>query len=593
MKLTLRNVRKHSSLEVDLSGGLALLGDNGVGKTSVLDAISFLFYNRTSQGKTSVSEMVKVGESEMVVMLDTGENIIKRVYDGVSSSVYKDDIKITQEKLSTEIAPIDLGLWMINPFMWLSTNEIDTRKKLFSLIEAPDSEGVFKELYGDELYNEYSLLNGTTARKRLNDFKISLSTFTNLVLMNKDILKQNLRTLKELNESTQNSTIKKEVESYNNLQELQNKLASLEKQEKELIELQTADFNDKDSLANVLSELDIMIADTGRSSAEEYLAELEEGAKKGERFLAVTKEQLSSNIAFVENMEDIEKTNVCDKCGTELSPDVAKEKVSSLLLEQDKFRDTVIRAEAKLKEIYTLSDKLRSLVSGKKTLQERINVRAFDGELLQSVTEQIANYRKEISQADSPERQAKLLELEEYDRAIARIKEIEQGNIALESKTAESEINIGRVKAEIKKYELLVKAFGRNGVEAKQAEAQSKVLNDIFQEFTDVEIISSKKNKSNDNIKQVFEVTREGVSSNCFSLGELLEHSIILSLVLRRLAKDKYPVFDFVCIDEAVILGAKAKARVNELCNREGVHVIYTQRDSRDKLMVKRVANFS
>ena len=71
-KVQLENYRSHSNITVDFTKGVNLiLGKNGKGKTSILEAISIVMFNtKDRDGKKTGKKYIKFGEKSSKVEID-------------------------------------------------------------------------------------------------------------------------------------------------------------------------------------------------------------------------------------------------------------------------------------------------------------------------------------------------------------------------------------------------------------------------------------------------------------------------------------------------------------------------------------------
>jgi exonuclease SbcC len=113
LELSLKNFRTHKKLEITFGSGITgIVGDNGTGKSSIVEAISFLF---TGEGYGSKSDMLTVGEVSGYVLgklkIDDKEAILERHLD--SSKVAFKYEGITYKKAG-EVAEIWEKLFQID-----------------------------------------------------------------------------------------------------------------------------------------------------------------------------------------------------------------------------------------------------------------------------------------------------------------------------------------------------------------------------------------------------------------------------------------------------------------------------------------------
>ena len=131
---------------------------------------------------------------------------------------------------------------------------------------------------------------------------------------------------------------------------------------------------------------------------------------------------------------------------------------------------------------------------------------------------------------------------------------------------------------------LLEEALSNKGVDAWIAKEHAKTIEKLVGKYMDLEVVTVLENKTNDNTKEVFEVTRNGVSFRSMSFGERLKVSVAFGLVLR----DLIPSFNlpFVLIDEGSVLSKDSLDDVKTWLNDSGVDLIYTKAsDSKLKIV--------
>jgi exonuclease SbcC len=162
-KLSLTNFRSHRKLELDFTSGITgIVGDNGKGKSSIVEAIIFLF---TGEGYGAKSDMISVGESTGYVVgqlrIDGKEATLERHLD-TSKVAFKYE-GVTYKK-SGEVAEIWDRLFQIDKNIF--KNIVVAKQGDIALLFSGDNsvkEKIFQKIFlvpnttkiRDTIWNKY------------------------------------------------------------------------------------------------------------------------------------------------------------------------------------------------------------------------------------------------------------------------------------------------------------------------------------------------------------------------------------------------------------------------------------------------------
>lgn len=129
-------------------------GRNGIGKTTICDALSFVFTGCDSQGKAAPIHLIQEGKDRMSVMVDTGKSIIERSLTMKKSSTIKltkagqPAITIVQNELAAMLCSKDCFL-AASVAGWFMHQSVETKSKILSEIVPPvDKRQVLEDLIG-------------------------------------------------------------------------------------------------------------------------------------------------------------------------------------------------------------------------------------------------------------------------------------------------------------------------------------------------------------------------------------------------------------------------------------------------------------
>lgn len=147
-------------------------GKNGAGKSTIRDAVLFVFYNTTSDGGKNTEKYISKGETYCKVEIETDKGIYTRAKSFTSTDFLKDNVSITQKDVDLPDIDIFNSVFLIGYFNTLSDKE--KRKLILNTTERLDPEKLFIEVYGKkEWIKKYKLdlSNTEDAIKKLNKIK--------------------------------------------------------------------------------------------------------------------------------------------------------------------------------------------------------------------------------------------------------------------------------------------------------------------------------------------------------------------------------------------------------------------------------------
>jgi len=249
----------------------------------------------------------------------------------------------------------------------------------------------------------------------------------------------------------------------------------------------------------------------------------------------------------------------------------AKDRIEDVQEELNQMNDEVITLKVKLdkyieidKSFETLRTNVARCVNGVKLHEKNVakyeklmkEIKELEGQL-------VGNSKEEFKNAVEIERQrevVKILQNEKLSRkgTIARLKETNE-----------------KLENDLPDLKVLEEALSNKGVDAWIAKEHAKTIEKLISKYMELEVVTVLENKTNDNTKEVFEVTRDGVSFRSMSFGERLKVSVAFGLVLR----DLIPSFNlpFVLLDEGSVLSKDSLDDVKTWLNDSGVDLIYTK----------------
>ncbi|WP_335971171.1 SMC family ATPase [Fusobacterium polymorphum] len=395
-KVQLENYRSHSNTTVEFTKGVNLiLGKNGRGKTSILEAISTVMFNtKDRSGKETGKSYIKFGEKSSKVEIDFIANDgreynlkteffktkpKKQTLKDIIGSEYDGDI---QEKLE-ELCGIKKG------FEETYENIVIAKQNEFINIfkaKPKDREEIFNKIFNTQIYKEMYDSFLKEAVDKYKSEKESLDSKINYLKENMEDKEQitNFLKVEEIIKNTLNKDFSETTEIIN---KLSNEIKDYETTE---IELNNLIKNIKDEENKIKKYLNILkeniveakqakkskiIVKENEKSYLEYL-EIENRLKDLRENLDNLLEEQKLNIQYQNNIEKLELSNKNFKVDiSNLEENISKnsEKKENLESEISKLKIKEENLDLKLKKYIILLDELEKLENFKdKKLEDKL-----------------------------------------------------------------------------------------------------------------------------------------------------------------------------------------------------------------------------
>ena len=150
LSLQVRDFRVFENASFDLnSPRVGLSGDNGVGKSSIPEAVVVALYGTTIMGSPFVDHLIRTGakDAEVTVELETEHGSIQVTRTlGKKKKVYLDGQEATQADIERIIGGKEHFLAAFAPTYFASLADKDAREMLMKLIKAPTRDEVFAKM---------------------------------------------------------------------------------------------------------------------------------------------------------------------------------------------------------------------------------------------------------------------------------------------------------------------------------------------------------------------------------------------------------------------------------------------------------------
>ncbi|WP_338999361.1 SMC family ATPase [Fusobacterium animalis] len=455
-KVQLENYRSHSNTTVEFTKGVNLiLGKNGRGKTSILEAISTVMFNTKDRtGKETGKSYIKFGEKSSKVDIDFIANDgreynlkteffktkpKKQTLKDMTGSEYDGDI---QEKLE-ELCGIKKG------FEETYENIVIAKQNEFINIfkaKPKDREEIFNKIFNTQIYKEMydsflkEAIDKYKSEKENLDSKINYlkenmedkEQITNFLKEEKELEKNLQDRFKNINVVSKN--LENEIKDYETTEIKLNNLVKNIKDEENKIKKYLNILKENIIKAKQAKKSKIIVKNTEKSYLE-YL-EIENRLKDLRENLDNLLEEQKLNIQYQNNIKILKLNNENLKNDIiNLEENISKnsEKEENLESEISNLKIKEEDLDLKLKKYIDLLDKLENL--------EKIKKEKLDDILKK--TAEINIFQKNLS---SKKDLFKTISIEELEKKLSNFQELEKELKLLEEQKIAFEIEINTLK---------------------------------------------------------------------------------------------------------------------------------------------------
>ena len=289
-----------NEIEFDKSNTTLIVGTNGAGKSTVLDALTFSLFGKSFRGINKPQLINSTNEKDCLVEIDFSIGTIDwKVRRGIKPTVF--EIHKNGEVLNQEASSIDQQ-------RWLEQNVLKMNYKSFTQVV----------ILGSSNFVPFMQLTAASRREVIEDL-LDIKIFSSMT----SIVKDKIRFLKE---QVRNLDLKKESLS-DKIEMQENFIEDIEKRGKESIK----DKEDKiDKLCDEETALGEEVENLG-SEIEDLNKKLEsyKGAKEKLRKLGNLKGKMTQKVATITEEHSFFKENtVCPTCTQDLEEEFRLNKIS-------------------------------------------------------------------------------------------------------------------------------------------------------------------------------------------------------------------------------------------------------------------------
>ena len=260
------NFRTHSNLTINLEDINILIGENGCGKSTVLEAICYCLFGAVANGAKK-NELIKHGEKNggVTIKFDNGYVLVRDFKDGVK--LIDSSNKIITEKVNEVESYLNMNKDVFLNILYAAQNDIYSYFLKFNAKEKDFIDSIFNldELTDNVTNNVKNICNELDNKKK--DIEYVINNRKNLEIAIQNILDSvNMKSITELINAVSiaqdnlNSVVDKQ-NKFNDIQNAINKKKSIEdyllRAKDTYSQLQTQMNNSKTQIQKLQSDLDI------------------------------------------------------------------------------------------------------------------------------------------------------------------------------------------------------------------------------------------------------------------------------------------------------------------------------------------------
>lgn len=568
MKVTLIDFKNHVRTEVEFTGSTQISGRNGSGKTSVLEAILYAYYGRTFFGNIAGENFVRRGRPGCTVLVE-GKDVIKRSW-GSEGHVFINGKRMRQLDVAAQFPPQELAYALVNPlYMMYELRPFDIRKMFMQYMEMPSREELFKERYGndEELLKTFRETDWESAKRTKKSLEESIRSLDREIeLANIEVLsaKAQREEIAAKRIKMPKGVLLKETKRQAEIQKLEQKLFEIKDSGLRLKELEDWTRVTNERIEKHLKELRVKnlseLIDAYAQSLSTYRVEFNRVSGRLDM-----QNELLVNLAKLEGMA------LCPLCGSSL--DNLGGLFERTTQERDRLKSHLEEVKPQMEATAVLLEDFKQIREKAVESKEEMSLMKKRVRRVQNLKDRIAKLKdlqkglteKDFNNAVESKAQAKMLEAIKTKIYYfkGRVEELKKSKRGLE--------------VQLKTAVLIEEALSPAGVEAQQAVYMGEVLEGELEKFFDkpVEVVTVRRNKSNHNFREVFDVKVGGTSIPELSYGERILLMVVFSVILRKYIKDFR--FDFMLLDEASVLSEDNMRKVLEYVQGAGLYLIYTR----------------
>ena len=550
-KLNLYNFKSFSEKTFEFGDENYLIGANGVGKSSTIEAIIFAYYGRLPDGGTEIKKLLKNGADKAIVSLYDSRygNIVRTISKSGSVKLTLEGSEMSQNNFAQvcKLPPLEYFLASANPEYWIALDYKERRQIMVELSPTISRSEVFKELYGEELVDRFEITTYQEVNKEIKDYELNI---------------ENTRgRLQQIQISVPEKPAEYDDKKYQDLIDKKNHILEIEKTylsrksdvsvisaKLEMIEEQKSKLPELEESKNNLINKFRSLKEFGIEEVRKILVQKDSISKKFAEF-SIEANQHNKNLNELSKIE-VHGSGKCPVCSSEIDSKSISQRRSEESRQVQALKIKIEKYKMNLDKITSLEDDYRKYQSQYQSLEKEIEAINKINVKEEELKTQLASAQKLLDNAESvfnkniwneeDEQELKnLIDIKAKHEAYVEIatKQNEQNkkNIDLLNKQIES------MEGEMNKLKILQTALSPKGVYSEIVRRQtnyfiekvSKYGSDIKVETTEPLVTKP------DELKEVFNIFWNGKQENRLSTGQKMTLAVYFCYAIQDLIAEK------------------------------------------------------
>lgn len=556
--LTLINFKKFDKYNITFGQINELHGANGVGKTSILDAICVAYYGKLPDGKSEIDRLIKDGESECSIVLeDSKVGIITRNIKGSSSELLLDGQKISQKNFESlyRLVPVEYFLASVNPNYWKELDYKERRSILSDLTPRIDRDKIFVESYPDRLLEKYKILTYKDVNSKIKDVQSTIDSLKGIIQQIKIDIKMGSQDEAIEFDQTRFNELSEKKKLYDSLKPDYDKIQNFKKYNQSLNEYREA----KEKLSGLQAKRDSLYSEYPFSKAENKagnimtIDDIRGAVEMKDTLIRILAQKESRHELLMENYTNRKKSNdsgICELCGQPIEKnkvhnDIEDKELESIVDEINNVKEKLAQVQLWEEQLIDYDVKLRRIEMSESSLNSLINNQMLkeldsESEKIESIADEVITKYEAIKWSTELE--------SEYDGLYREASKAETLNEYKESNINSQKIMLDENQKLLDKnaddlndLEILRDALGPKGVESIVQQAKNGYIEAAVGKYvSNIKVETIQQLKTSEGFKEVFNVYKNGIQEKKLSTGNKMILAVGFCLAIQDLLESMF-----------------------------------------------------
>lgn len=554
--LTLVNFKKFEKISLEFDEVNELHGANGVGKTSILEAIIVGYYGFLPDGKSGVDRLIQNGKDSCTIVIEDEDiGLITRVIKLKGQELQVDGKKISQDNFRTmyKLVPDEYFLASVNPSYWKDLDYKERRSIISDLTPKVDRNEVFKAMYPERLLEKFQIMTYTEVNSKVKSIISSIDNTKGAITQIKIDLRNPVKTDNTFDEKRYADLVKKK-EAYKLLEPRIDEISRLEESKDLIKEVEEANSKKEE----IEMQLKVLVKDYSFSDAEKDGVKLDidairsiiEAKSKYIETIAKKNAEYDHSMVLYGKQGKAKENKLCEVCGRPLSDEEAHElkpQIDFIQLQKEiaDLEDRLEKIELWEEELKDYDQKIQEYNSELKNIEFVLRSASSLNDILGRKEEIEKNKDKVLAEVDAIgwtyEADEELKNLEIEKAKLEGVNELQKKqNKELQNNLERYNSDLEAYEKELEDLEILKEALGPKGVESEIAVRKTKFIEQAVAKYSkDVVIETVEPLKSQDGYKEVFNVFKAGIVERKLSTGQRIVLAVGFCLAIQDLLASK------------------------------------------------------